>query len=445
MSFGNAARGVLLVVLFFVVCLAPAAAAPWLFVTDIHLDPASHHRGPIHLGSDSNVALLDSAIAAMKRVDPHPPVVVIGGDELAHIFDWSRAGATFDFIARRFDAAFPDAQFVLTLGNEDSACGDYETAPHSTFLHDIARSWGPLVNRHGAAPGFATTFPRDGFYTARLPLAHVQAVVIDDVFWSPRYHSCTHDGDPGAATIAELRRALHASSDQHWILLHIPPGIDAYSTAHLVHRLVVVPFLDPLPRELFDGLIADPSAHVTLVLAAHTHKFAYRIAGTAERPVPMLLMPSISPIFGNAPGFLTAQADPDGTLSDIESYAFDGTDWQRMGGFPALGVSRFTGPALADLHKRLAHDDALRKRFEILYEGGGEPEIDERSWMTYWCSATAFSATAFRACDDQGGTSLLTQRGIKAVVVVVAIALVVAMIVAYAVYLRARRRNAGLR
>ncbi len=222
-----------------------------------------------------------------------------------------------------------------------------------------------------------------------------------------------------------------------------PSGIDAYSTAHLVHRLVVVPFLNPRPREVLESFIADPSAHVTLVLAAHTHKFGYRIAGTADRPVPMLLMPSISPIFANAPGFLTAQADPDGTLIDVESYAFDGKGWQRMGGFPALGVGRLTGPALVDLHKRLAHDDALQKRFAVLYESGGLPEIDDRNWMTYWCSATAFIVTAFRACDDEGGTSLLTQRGIKAVVVVAGGVAVVALVAGYVIYRRMRRRTAS--
>jgi hypothetical protein len=426
-----------LVLALLVACGVPASAAPWLFITDIHLDPASHHRGPVGPGSDTNVALLDSALAAMRRVDPDPPVVVVGGDLLAHSFNWPHAAATIAEIAHRLGSTFPNAQFVVTLGNEDSACGDYEVAPHSAFLARVAHTWGPLVNRHGAAPGFSTTFPRDGFYVTRLPLPHVQAIVIDDVFWSPRYHACISDGNPAAATLAELTRALHSGRDRHWILLHIPPGIDAFSTAHLAQGLVVVPFLDPRPRAALDELIADPSANVTLVIAAHTHKFGFRIAGTTSRPVPMLAMPSISPIFGNAPGFLTANVDPDGTLRTVRSYAFDGTAWHARGGFPSLGVDRFTGAALLDLQRRLARDTQLRDRFAFLYEGGGVAEIDARNWPIYWCATTAFTATAFRACTNQGGTSVVTSRGLVAIGLGIVIIAGLAVLVVYAV----RRRT----
>jgi hypothetical protein len=426
---------------FFIACVAPASAAPWLLVTDIHLDPVSRHRGPSPMGSDSNVALLDSAIDEMRHVDPNPPVVVIGGDELAHNFNWPRAAATMTYIAHRFDEAFPRAQFVMTLGNEDSSCGDYQIAPHSAFLQSIVRSWGPLVNRHGAAPDFARTFPRDGFYVTNLPIAGVRAVVIDDVFWSPRYRSCTPDGDPAASTLAELKRALQGSADRHWILLHIPPGIDAFSTAHLTHGLVVVPFLDPGPREVLEGLIADPDSRVTLVLAAHTHKLAYRIAGTPRRPVPMLLMPSISPIFDNAPGFLTAAVDADGTLRDVDSYALGARGWHELGGFRSLGVGRFTGPALVDLNRRLDRDVGLRDRFALLYQGGARPEIDARNWPTYWCSATTYTLTDFRACTNGGGASVLTSRGIKALALAVVAVAVLALLAVYGLRRAARAKR----
>ncbi len=391
----------------------PAAAAPWLFVTDIHYDPAARGNVPARLGSDSNEALLESALRAMRRADPHPPVVVIGGDEFAHQFDSSRASATMAYLARRFDRAFPAAQFVITLGNEDSPCGDYALPSRSLFLRDTARDWAPLVNRRGAAPAFEATFARDGYYTTRLPLAHTTAVVIDDVFWSPRYRSCAAAGHPAAATIAQLRRALRESSDQHWVLLHIPPGIDAFSTAHVVRGLAVVPFLDPAPRDALLGAVAEPATHVTLVLAAHTHKFAYRIAGTTPRPIPILLMPSISPIFRNAPAFLTAEVDAGGTLRNVNDTALVHGVWRNLGGFPALGVTRFTGAALVDLQRRLARSRALQARFGRLYESGGTPEIDPSNWLTYSCSAIAFTATAFRACVNVGGVSILTTRGVS--------------------------------
>jgi hypothetical protein len=235
---------------------AAAAPAPWLFVSDIHLEPAAPNARLAGFGHDTNGALLDAAIAEMRRVDPRAPVVVIDGDYLGHTFHWADAETVMSDLARRFDAAFPHAQFVIALGNEDSDCGDYETAPRSAFLRAVARAWEPLVNRGGAAPAFAATFARDGSYTARLPVPGLRAVIIDDVYWSWRYHSCLPvTGNPAAETIDDLRRGLRAARAPAWVVLHIPPGIDAFSSAHLAHRLAVVPFLKPRAR---DALLAAP-------------------------------------------------------------------------------------------------------------------------------------------------------------------------------------------
>src|SRR5665213_2036455 len=150
---------------------APAAAAqPWLFVTDIHLLAGLMHARPSHFGEDTDNALFESAIREMQRVDPHPPVVVVTGDLLAHGISKRDATPTAVRIARRLNRAFPQAQFVLALGNNDAACGDYGLTPNSVFLRQVAAAWGPLVNRHGAAPGFRHSFVQNGFYTASLPV-----------------------------------------------------------------------------------------------------------------------------------------------------------------------------------------------------------------------------------------------------------------------------------
>jgi hypothetical protein len=113
----------------------------------------------------------------------------LGGDFVAHIFDPKQAVPTMRALAQEFNHAFPHAQFVLVLGNEDSSCGDYQVSPNSPFLRAVAQAWEPLVNRNGAAPGFAHTFPAYGSYVTRLPSPGLRAIVLDDVFWSPRYRN----------------------------------------------------------------------------------------------------------------------------------------------------------------------------------------------------------------------------------------------------------------
>jgi len=401
-------------------CAAPSQRdRPWLIVTDIHLDPTGRQARGTY-GTDSTPALLGSTIRAMQRVEPAPPVVLIGGDFFAHIFDARLAVPTMRSIAAEFARAFPHAQFVVALGNEDSNCGDYQVPASSAFLRAVTRAWEPLVDRAGAAPDFARTFPREGFYVARLPRPGLRAVVIDDVFWSPRYrNACRGAARPAQATLRDLRTALAAGNGEHtWVLMHIPPGIDAYSTVHITHGLVIVPFLDAAARQDFVDVVTRPSSRVSLVVATHTHKFAFRVATQGRDRVPLLLAPSVSPIFDNAPSFLRIDVDRHGTIDGVEDWTLLGTRWGDRGGLTTLGMSDVSVASILGLQRRLASDVHLRATFARLYNGDAPPEIDASNWRAYWCAATEMSATAFRSCAAVGGYSIVTARGFIAAGVV---------------------------
>ncbi len=425
--------------------LPARAASPWLFVNDVHFDPASRDRRPAPGGEDTNAALLESALAEMRRLAPNPPVVVMAGDFLAHHFKRADAGPTMIALARRFDRAFPRAQFVMALGNEDSDCGDYAVTPNSAFLRTVAAAWAPLVNRNGAAPDFTRTFPRDGFYTAKLPIAGVRAVVVDDTFWSAVYHdSCALRADPTPESLGEFNRALRAGgSERRWLVMHIPPGIDASSTDYLVHHLAIVPFLRPGPRDHLLDVVGDPARHVEVVITGHVHRFSYRIIPRRDgAAVPLLVSPAVSPIFGNSPSFLTADVGADGVIGNLEEHSYVDGEWRDVGGLGTLGASEFSGAALIKLQRRLERDPGLRRTFANLYMGAAPyRQRDVRNWRSYWCASTEFSSTSFRDCLDEGGFGFLTRRGV--VVAVVALG-VVGLVLAGVVVLvagRWRRRH----
>jgi sphingomyelin phosphodiesterase acid-like 3 len=411
---------------------ASAADTPWLAISDVHYDPANERERPSSFGTDTNDALLTSMLGEAHAVDPNPPVVIIAGDFLAHQFRRADAESTMTALAARFNATFPNAQFVITLGNNDSSCGDYLAPIGGPFLASIAKAWAPLVDRAGAAPDFASRFARDGTYVARLPEPGLRIVVSNDVFESLRFGPSCAQGDDGAAeTLGRLRADLRAAGphDRNWVLFHIPPGIDAYTTTHLTHRLGIVPFLRPRAREALESDLVDPRDRVVLVIAGHTHKFGYRIIpGQGGVLVPTLLVPSVSPIFNNGPSFLELAVEPDSTISNVVEYSYDDGTWKRLGALADLGVERFTAPDLEALQKRLAHDPSLRTKFSRLYSGAGRPEIDESNWRSYWCASTNFSATSFDACTGSHGLSILTGRALKLVAAAAGILLLIALL-----------------
>jgi hypothetical protein len=421
-------------------------AAPWLFVSDVHLDPASQDPVPIAMGDDTNSALFVSALREMRAVDPDAPVVFITGDFFAHHFRYATSRATMARIARAFGRAFPHAQFVIALGNEDSGCGDYRLAPDAPFLRETALDWQPLVDRHGEAPDFVRTFSHNGSYVTRLPFG-ISAFVADDVFWSPWYRAgCGGNRAQPDGTLDAIARAFPPDGGRRrWVVAHIPPGIDAFSSVWVTHRLAAVPFLRPSAQDALIRLLSDERRGIALLLDAHTHKFAYRIAGASGKvQVPVLLIPSVSPYFGNAPSFLTVDVASDGTIRDARAHAYDGRSWRDIGGLRSLGLPAFTVPDLIALQSRLAQDPALRAVFARLYDGAAaRPEIDERDWRAYWCAATGLTPAAYRACVGSGGVGLLTARGIALIAIgattFAVLVLAAALLVRRRGYPRARR------
>jgi sphingomyelin phosphodiesterase acid-like 3 len=441
---GGRGRVAIVVVLALLVAggaLAPAAGAakrptPWVLASDVHftpfvgaskrliarlqaapvrrwkaiLAPGHHQLSPS--GDDTNATLLESALAAMRRTAARPPVVMLSGDLLGHDFqqtyqqlaprastaDYRRfVDKTIAYLARRFDATFPHAQFVLTLGNDDSYCGDYALTPNSPFLLHTARSWKRLVDRHGRAPGFVASFRQLGAYVARLPIRGLQAIALDDVFWSAKYeNSCgTPKARPGAAQAAWLKRAVRhvPAANRALIVTHIPPGVDAYATLQAGGPPVAL-----LTQAGQNALLGALGPRVPAVVFGHLHMSTFGVSGQT----PLLGVPSVSPIFGNDPAFYTATVTRAG-IADFTAHALDlgarSPKWRREYGFrDTYGLPAFTASALDTLHDKLANDAGLRAAYERYYASGGEGQITEAQYPSYACATIALGLPEYSGC-----------------------------------------------
>lgn len=389
--------------------LAPlrGSAAPWIVVSDIHVDFRS--TAPVWgSGEDTGEELFDDTVAELRRADPNAPVVIVAGDTAAHSMRSNRVTPTIVEATRRLRAAFPKAQFVLALGNNDSTCGDYLTQRNGRFLRDVGAAWRPLIAR--ASPDFDSAFRDSGSYAVNLP-GGVTAVVLDDVPFAFRYRdACGGDSpNPVGRALAVVRRDARAAAARGrkvWVVTHLPPGVDAYSSTHLTRQIVTIPFLRKNAQDAFLSVLRDPENHISVLLAGHSHKFAFRDAAG----VPALLAPSVSPVMRNAPSFLLMDVGATGEIGAIVQYARGDDGWQRLDDTRSLGMPSFSIEGVRELDERIARDPLLRERFARDYVADGSKEILEGNWRGYWCAQTMVELDAYRSCISPGEAGQLRTR-----------------------------------
>jgi sphingomyelin phosphodiesterase acid-like 3 len=214
---------------------------------------------------------------------------------------------------------------------------------------------------------------------------------------------------------AQLTQA-RASGEQVWVMAHIPPGVDVYTS---FHRYLFAPgeacnVQKPqmfLRNSLLGDTIAEFSDVVRLAIFAHTHMDEIRLledkTGVA---VPAKLVPSISPINGNDPAFLVAQVSPQtATMKDYTVYAAanaQGTAWAReyqystaygLPDFSAGSVQKLTSDLIAD---KTGESQESRKYERYFLAGGGTFATLglQRLWPAYSCSLQESEPEAFHSC-----------------------------------------------
>ena len=390
-------------------------------------------------GVDTPAALLESSLAAAHAQQPHPLFVTVSGDLMAHLFDCrfhtlapnttaadlsSFAAKTVAFVALRLHQTFPHSPVYFALGNNDSSCHDYSEDPHSAYLLADAASFAADALTHANRAAILHQFPQLGDYAITLPapIAHTRLIVLQDIFESKRYASCSGatSNDAATAQISWLRAQLSAARAAHrhvWLMAHIPPGIDAYYTFSKARNICGGQSPEMFLRsEALANTLADFPDVIRLVLLGHTHMDEFRIYKTATGAIPGKLVPSITPINGNNPAFTLAEVDPStATLKDYAVYSASNqtgisTQWSEeyrysttyhQPDFSGASLALLTSSFLADQSGKSAVSRAYQRFFYV-----GNPGLSSSLksaamrlvWPAYACSLTSDRAASFRSC-----------------------------------------------
>lgn len=272
---------------------------------------------------DSSYTLLTSALAAAKKTadERHIKFVIILGDFLGHEFrdyykkfakDNSFAGyqafveKTMAFLTAEIGRTFPNVDVYNVVGNNDSYNRDYVSVPHGAFFKDIGSMWAGLIKTKANKAALLNEFPIGGYYAVNAPGdPNLRLIILNSVFFSYKAKAKNND----QAAMEELKwlhnelELAHNKNQKVIIAMHIPMGIDIYATSKVrFFRLIDLWKLNF--TQIFEDDLKEFAPEMTGILTGHLHSdwsqvltlddtHSISISGTA----------SISPIFGNNPGF----------------------------------------------------------------------------------------------------------------------------------------------
>ena len=291
-------------------------------------------------GVDTPFALLRSSLQAMRARQPNAKFIMVSGDLVVHAFTCRYSslfpGAapgdyrafvvkTIAFVMDQLRAEFPAIPIYVSLGNNDSGCGDYQLDTASDFLAEtgkIVAEGLPSSERADAIKEFG----EGGYYAVNMvePMRNTRLIVVNDVFMSPKYATCggSSDSAPAAAEMAWLERQLHQareSGQKVWVMGHIPPGIDPFSTV-LSSEMYAAGRRPSLscPRTKWPTCSLSMPTSCGLVFsgtptwmkcASSSPKASDPQDAEAHR-VAVKVVSSISPVDGNNPSFTEARVNP---------------------------------------------------------------------------------------------------------------------------------------
>jgi sphingomyelin phosphodiesterase acid-like 3 len=448
---------------------------PALFLSDIHLDPfadpakvAKLNASPVAdwpailsapasptqakdfaalqeacptKGIDTPWVLWQSSLTAIHGDASQARFVTVSGDLLAHSFGCkfeklvptAQPGDYVAFtektvrtIVSTLRAALPGVPVYVAMGNNDSGCGDYTLdAAHDAFLGLVAKVVAEALPAADRAP-VLRDFAAGGYYNVPLaPMPHTRLVVLDDLFLSGKYTTCSGKSDPApaAAQLAWLTRQLAMARQQHeqvWVMGHIPPGVDVYASAKKSGNACIggKPQMF-LASDALADLLARNADIIRLALFGHTHADEMRLlspessstmpAAQTVLGVPLKGIASITPINGNRPSFTLALIDTaSAALVDYSVFMASnstgvGTAWSKEYTYSTTYYKpAFDAASLATLITGFQSDPTAKTAASQAYVSHYFPGTPSAAlqfvWPQYACSLDHDSAAGFSAC-----------------------------------------------
>jgi sphingomyelin phosphodiesterase acid-like 3 len=399
---------------------------PVVVVSDVHFDPfydptlfpalvaadvsewanifnTSSIITPSTWGSDTNYPLLVLALASIRQNRGTSPFIVFTGDILAHHFSqtfYTLYGSqdvaamqafvdkTVAFFMNQLKSSAGDLPIMFTLGNND-AYTDY--AVESSFLSNTAELfYTKCLNGVADHSAFLDSFLAGGYYFVSPPGTNLMVIGLNTILFMQTSSAAAAQLAWFDAKLAQAR----AAGKKVWLLMHVPPGADIYSTARLVgnngHLASARMMWKPDYQTSFLQILAKYPGIITFTLAGHTHMDEYRIVSSSNV---LGITPGISPRSGNNPAFkvftvLSGTFEPANYRSlnyDLASMPGQFNSYYAF--WSAYLLPGLLDNSLTQLFPALVTNNAKQTLYRSYYFSGYNifNPTTNTNWPVYWC------------------------------------------------------------
>jgi sphingomyelin phosphodiesterase acid-like 3 len=377
-----------------------------------------HVYWKIHQDSDS--ILLKSMLAALQTTaeKSHAQFIIVLGDSIAHKFpekyqrytvgktqqDYQQfVKKTQSFVAGEFRQRFPTTDIYFSVGNNDSYHEDYATKPLGEFFKDMSNEWGSAIHHQRAREQMQHDFTTAGYYAVDIPQQHgLRLIVLNSNLFSTMAPNLATDT---AKQFAWLEQQLQQARDlnQHVLIaMHIPVGVDVFSTLKKAPNQIVEMWR-PENTTRFNEDLQEYGENISGMFSGHTHSDTLQVIELQNgHHIPFITTPSVSPIFGNNPGFKVFSYDTQTMyLEDYSTYfaSLLTLVWQQEYNFDAIYQTDNIQRTLGDNIENLPTTGKLALAYQLYYDTSSNTAPIHNSYDPYYrCQLKVIIAADYQTC-----------------------------------------------
>lgn len=372
---------------------------------------------------DTSYTLLTASLKASQQAATaqHVKFVLVLGDMIGHAYreyyrkyaqDKSVAGyrsftkKTFQFLNSEFAHTFPSVDVYSLVGNNDSYRGNYSAIPHDAFFIDMAGLWSSLVHSPNNRATMQREFPAAGYYAIDLPgQKNMRLIALNTVLFSNKDDRKV-TAKAAWQELTWLHQQLQLAKERNQrvlIALHIPEGVDVYASLR-VRLLRLVELWQGPYTERFQQELHEFAPTIAGIFAGHLHADWFQVLRFDNMTeIPVLGTPSISPIYGNNPGFkIYSYSDSTRQLNDFVTYYYpidNPGSWREEYDFSRLYKPNCLDCPVTTGMNAIKPAGTLANAYKLFYSVRTTSQPITTKWDPYyWCAIREVSVANYQKC-----------------------------------------------